>query len=275
MRLAGPALLALALAGCGSATQASLEQASEATSEETSRFESTYRFAGPDNREYEFTYSGAFDYPNERGVMMTGSWAPFLGEGVELREARVLGNVGFTRWVVKGKTHWVKQDPLETSSDPVQVLIPGPGTPTKPTDVLWRVLRASDGSQKLGSEQVRAADTTHYRAQVDLTKLVEQLPPAERPEPDVQRSWGERFVPVDLWIDDDSRLRRIEIARRGSGNDETAKQTFTVELFDYGVDVEVQPPPADETISQAEFDKIVGPMGLEMTEAGEGEETGP
>jgi hypothetical protein len=271
MRLAGVALFAVVLGACGGASKASLERSADATGEETSRVEITSRFADRE-RHYVFNAAGAFDYPNERGVMTTSSTVPFYGKGVELREFRLLDNVGYTRWVVRGKTYWLKQDPVEKSGDPADVLIPSPGTPTKPTDVLSRVLLASVENQELGKEDIRGTETTHHRARVDLTKLVKQLPPAERPEADLQRFWGERFVPVDLWIDGESRLRRITIARRGVGNNDTAEQTMTVDLFDYGVDVVVQPPPADETISQGAFDEIVGPVletGEPESDAGE------
>ena len=261
-------LTAVALGGCGGATGASLENAADATGEETSAVALAYRYKDAD-REYEFKSNGVFDYPNERGVMTTSSSLPFFGKGVDLREVRLLGNVAYMRWEVKAKTYWLTQDPVEKSGDPAEVLIPGPGTPTKPTDVLSRVLLASDENDEVGKDEIRGTETTHYRARVDLTKLVEQLPPSGRPEGDVQTLWGERYVPVDLWIDDESRLRRITMTRPGFGNDSDAELRIAVDLFDYGVDANVEAPPKDERISQEEFDRIVGPVIEATSDAGE------
>jgi hypothetical protein len=269
MRLVVAASLVIVLAGCGGATGASLEDAADATGEETSGVELAYRFKDGE-REYEFKSNGVFDYPNERGVMTTSSSVPFFGKDVDLREVRLLGNVGYMRWEVKGKTYWLRQEPVEKGGDPAEVLIPGPGTPTKPTEVLSRVLLASDENDEVGKEEIRGTDTTHYRARVDLTKLVKQLPPNERPDEDVEMLWGGRYVPVDLWIDDESRLRRITMTRPGVGEDEAAELRIAVDLFDYGIDVNVEAPPRDDTISQDEFVRIIGPVIEATSDAGEG-----
>jgi hypothetical protein len=111
---------------------------------------------------------------------------------------------------------------------------------------------------------------------VDLRKLVKQLPAAERSEEDVVRRWDSRFVPVEIWIDDESRLRRITIEQREHEEDANPATTTTVELFDYGVEVDVQPPPSEELISEEQFDKLTGSMGLEAGEAsGKGEPVSP
>jgi hypothetical protein len=262
MRLAGVGLIALALAGCGSGTASSLEDAAEATGAETSRVEIVYRAAATKTKtekEYVFRSTGLFDYPSGRAVMTTSDPVPFYGEGVELREIRVIGRTAYWRWVVKGKAYWMKQDPIEKSGDPAELLIPGPGTPTKPTDVLSRVLLASDANEKLGTEDVRGEETTHYRAQVNLRELVKQVPASERPPDELARQWGGPVVPVDIWIDGDSRLRKIVITRpaNNESDPDTPALTTTVELYDYGVAVDVQPPEG-ELLSDEEFNELTG-----------------
>jgi hypothetical protein len=257
MRLAGAVLLAAVLTGCGGATGSSLEDAADATAADTSRFAMTYHFAArPGEEEAAFSVEGAFDYPNERGVMTVSDEFPFLEEGMSLKEFRLLGRTGYTRWIVKGKTYWVKEHEPETSGDPIEQLIPFPGTSTKPTDVLTRVLETSEQNEVLGQEDVRGAETTHYRARVSVAKLIEQLPEVDRPKGDFAESWGGPFVPVDLWIDDDSRLRRIAIHQREDAEHGNPAMTLTANLYDYGVEVDVEPPPPDETISQDEFNKL-------------------
>jgi hypothetical protein len=279
MRLAVIAAFAAVLVGCGSATGSSLEDAADATAAETSRFEYRFSFgATKEHKEVEINAAGVFDYPNERGIMKVGGWSGFFGDDVLLKELRLIGRTGYLQWVVKGKTYWMKEeDEVETGNDPTELLIPFPGSPTKPTDVLTRVLLASDENEEVGTEEVRGAETTHYRARVDLKKLVKQLPAAERPEGDVVQLWGSRFVPVEIWIDDESRLRRITIEQREHEEDGNPAMTTTVELFDYGVEVDVQPP-TEDLISQEQFDKLTAgsSMGLEAGEAsGKGELVAP
>jgi hypothetical protein len=278
MRFAVIVAFAAVLAGCGSATTSSLEDAADATAADTSRFDYRFSFgATKEHKEGELRTAGVFDYPNERGIMKVGDWSAFFGDDVLLKELRLIGRTGYVQWVVKGKTYWVKEEQVERSNDPSELLIPFPGSPTKPTDVLTRVLLASDENEEVGTEEVRGAETRHFRAHVDLKKLVEQLPAAERPEGDVARLWGSSFVPVEIWIDDESRLRRITIEQREHEEDGNPAMTTTVELFDYGVEVDVQPP-TEDLISEEQFDKLTAgsSMGLEMGEpSGKGEPVSP
>jgi hypothetical protein len=274
IRLAGVALIALALAGCGSASESSLEDAAEATGAETSRVEIVHR-TGPaeGEKEYVFKSSGLFDYPGERAVLTTSDPVPFYGADVKLMEARLIGRAVYWRWVVKGETYWVKQDPAEKSGDPAEFLIPGPGTPTKPTDVLTRVLLASEGNEKIGTEDVRGEATTHYRARVNLNELVKQMPESERLPEELRKQFGGPVVPVDLWIDGESRLRKIVISRpaRTEGSVHGPGWTTTVELYDYGVEVDVQPPEG-ELISDEEFNELTGDsVTLTHEDSGEAE----
>lgn len=254
-----------ALAGCGGSA-ASLDDAADATSAETARFALDYRVTGgPKEGEYTTQAAGEFDFPGEKATMTIHSDVPFFGEDVSWEEFRLIGTTGYMRWLVKGTTYWVKSDQSDTGDDPTALLVPLPGSPTKPTDVLARVLLASDENDELGEEEIRGTKTTHYRARVDVRKLMKQLGREDRPEGDAVELWGSRFIPVELWIDDDSRLRRITTEHDRGG----ARETMAVDLYEYGIDVDVQPPPADETISEDELDKILGNR-IEL-KTGEGE----
>jgi hypothetical protein len=251
MRLVALVGLALALAGCGGASEATLDAAAEATAGDTSRFEMTIRYSGPSAESAgELMASGAFDYPNELAAMTVSGPFPFLGGSVALKEVRLIGRTTYMRWVIEDKQYWIKDEAAENSSDPNEQLIPFPGSPTKPTDVLERVLAASEDIAVVGTEDVRGVETTHYRARVDLRKL----PSSERPEDKLELPGG-RFVPVELWIDDESRLRRITIARGANQGGETT----AVELFDYGVQIDVEPVAEEKLTPKEEFDKLIDP----------------
>jgi hypothetical protein len=275
MRLAVVALFGLALAGCGSGMGSSLDEAAEATGAETSRVDLVYRVEDTETeKEFVFKSTGLFDYPGGRGVMTTSDPLPFFGEDFQLREIRLIGQTAYWRWALKGKTYWMKQSPLRKSGDPTELLIPGPGTPTKPTDVLTRVLMASEGNEELGKEDIRGEETTHYRARVNLEELVKQVPANERPPDELMQQFGGPVIPVDVWIDGESRLRKIVISRPKIAEDDFSGPvlTRTVELYDYGVEVDVQPPEG-ELISEEEFMELTGDS-VTVT-VGEGEEKKP
>lgn len=85
------------------------------------------------------------------------------------------------------------------------------------------------------------------------------------------------MIPVDLWIDGESRLRKIVITRpatNGTDDPDAPVATMTVELYDYGVDVDVQPPEG-ELISEEELDQLTDGFGLVTEEGGEAEACEP
>lgn len=115
---------------------------------------------------------------------------------------------------------------------------------------------------EVGRERVRDADTVHYRAEVDLTKLPAPSPSASD-SPDtgqlLRQLLGDEPLPVDVWVDDQQRIRRLTLvlplgglaaATTGSSSQGAgqpgATSTATTEFYDFGVAVDVQPPPADE-----------------------------
>ena len=124
-----------------------------------------------------------------------------------------------------------------------------------PTGSLNFLRGVSDDVKEVGKEDVRGTETTHYTATVDLTKAAEQAPPDVRD--DVQQAaqqLGTSRLPVDAWIDEDGRLRRerfsIDLSKvqtpGGGGGVPGGTLTTTVELFDFGVDVEVSEPPPEQ-----------------------------
>ena len=121
-----------------------------------------------------------------------------------------------------------------------------------PRDLLDLLRATSGGLDRIGTEAVRGVETTHYRAALDPERLVELVGKdagvglvggiLEL----IARS-GLEEVPVDVWVDDDSLLRRLEATvtvESGIVGASTAK--LAVELFDHGRPVEVTPPPASE-----------------------------
>jgi len=108
----------------------------------------------------------------------------------------------------------------------------------------------------MGREQIRGVDTTHLHATVKLRDALDSASGVERDR--LQRAidqLGEQAsalldseMPVDVFVDDNGMVREVAFdfsVPDGSGST-ASKATLTVDLFDLGTDVEINPPAADQ-----------------------------
>lgn len=106
-----------------------------------------------------------------------------------------------------------------------------------------------DSIERVGEEEVRGSATTHYRATLDLRKA------AREAEAITDRVAFERFLDslgtsqldVDLWVDDDGRLRRYRYDQALPPEAGGGQAAIALEYFDYGSDVDVRIPSVEET----------------------------
>jgi hypothetical protein len=108
--------------------------------------------------------------------------------------------------------------------------------------------------EEVGTETVRDAETTHYRFVTDLAALAENGPEELRPSYEqLMQLTGAEEIPTQVWIDGDDLVRRIvtdfEIDQQG----QQVTQQSTIEYFDFGVEVDVQSPPASDTVDITEL----------------------
>jgi hypothetical protein len=106
----------------------------------------------------------------------------------------------------------------------------------------------------VGTDTVRDAETTHYRFVTDLSALAENGPEELRPSYEqLMQITGAEEIPTEVWIDEDDLVRRIvtdfEIEQQG----QRVVQQSTIEYFDFGVEVDVQPPPEKDTVDITEL----------------------
>ena len=115
------------------------------------------------------------------------------------------------------------------------------------------VLRDVADVTEVGRETLEGVETTHYSGELDLRATLE----ASGVDPAMLEGAAgvdlDQPVPVDVWIDEDGLVRRYETSMEVSGT----TTTTTFEVLEYGVDVEITAPPADETVA---FDQLV-PQG--------------
>ena len=123
---------------------------------------------------------------------------------------RLSGVAGLLSGLTSGGKDWLRVD-LAADSDVLdEYLDLGGGDPKR----LLETLEAAGAFEPVGSEEVRGVETTRYRGTVASSR-------------------------VDVWIGADELVRRVTV-RDGDGTN------VELELFDFGADVEIEPPPDDE-----------------------------
>lgn len=116
-------------------------------------------------------------------------------------------------------------------------------SPTATPLQTFEQLRNAGEVEEVGKELVRGTPTTHLRAVVDLSESVPERPGAAR----IRQAL--RAVEVDVWLDDDDRIRRhrttLDLAG-AAGVGTTMGLTTTIETFDFGKAASIEVPPADQ-----------------------------
>ena len=107
--------------------------------------------------------------------------------------------------------------------------------------------------QNLGEETVGGQPATHYRASIDYTKVLDKLPDATDEMRDALGKLG--TVPADVWIDGQDRVVKMHLTIDGGAFGGAGTAEMTMELSDFGVPVDVQAPPADQTV---DFSELLG-----------------
>ena len=148
---------------------------------------------------------------------------------VEARQARPdLPNADWAfEGIFIGRTIYLKSPGFFPSQDKPWVKIEDPvgagvfdGEFPDPSQAL-RILRAAGDFELVGQEQVRDVQTTRYRGKIDTDT---ELAPVGSV--------------VDAWVDADGYLRRL---RFHDGAD-----SATIDFYDFGADIDIQPPPSTE-----------------------------
>jgi hypothetical protein len=157
----------------------------------------------------------------------------------------------FARRLPGGKS-WMKVDLRKPTQqfgvDPSQIS-------NDPAKALDRLRAVSGRVERLGTETVRGARTTHYRATVDLRRYPRLVPPARREAASrgVEKLialTGQSRVPQDVWIDAQRHIRRFAVKLSFHlatlpGRPEVAMK-LDEQLYAFGTPVQVRVPAGDE-----------------------------
>ncbi|MFF0743084.1 hypothetical protein ACFYVL_22075 [Streptomyces sp. NPDC004111] len=145
---------------------------------------------------------------------------------------------------VPGKKPWIKMD-LRKLGAQTGGTNPSAGDPAANTAFARGVM--DKDVHKVGTEKIGDANTTHYKVKVDVAKL--------KGGAELRKVVGPT-LPMDLWIDDQGRIRRQQVDMtmtppKGQGADSSTPKKITsrtvFELSDFGTKVTAEAPPAAET----------------------------
>jgi LppX_LprAFG lipoprotein len=111
-----------------------------------------------------------------------------------------------------------------------------------PTDVLT-ALEKTGTVTKVGDETLNGEQATHYHAMVDVSRISARLSSATQV----------KTIPVDVWIGGDGLVRRITESVTAAAAGQTAATSMTTDFSNYGEQVNVQVPSADETLDMTKL----------------------
>ncbi len=212
--------------------------------------------------------AGSFSPPNHAGSMTMRMTLPGGA-------ASALGNSLTLDAVFSGGAFYIKLPPSVTSQIPggkpwlefnlgglarlagipgLSALANESSSLNDPGQYLDYLRAAASGSVKdLGQETVSGVQTTHYHAEIELSKLPDAVPASSRKSvqqlvAQLEQHFKTGNMPVDAWIDGSNRIRRMAITY--SLQVPNTAQTSTVALvMDFG-DYGPQPEPAIPAASQ-------------------------
>jgi hypothetical protein len=227
--LLAAAVVALGAAGCGSAeNDPNLAAAIEKTEAAGSSLFAIEATSVENGKPVPITCSGKADYDRKRLQIA----CDYDGAADEY-EMVAIGSTLYLRGelfgIGRGGSKWVKL------TDDVDSL----GTQFSPQRLLAMLRRASRETRRVGEEDVRGVETVRYRLEVDCEQA------------ELFDCAGST-APVEVWIDDEARVRRIRVEEESSSG--------TIEFYDFGVDAVIEPPPADQV---QDLPEVVGPTKCE------------
>ena len=245
---------------------------------DSARFELEFEFRmGGFDVPLGFSAAGAYDTPAKKAqlTMDLGSFAKLIGgfagalggdapkelddpEKWKL-EMRLDGAVAYMRMpflaseLPSGK-EWVSVDLARAAQmqgrdlGELQSLAQG----SDPREMLDYLRSVAGDVTHVGNEDVRGVPTAHYFAVVDWQKVLQQAA-KQSSQPgllDQFQSFGGSMsnIPVDVWVDENSLLRRMTMDFSMSAGSQEAGGSLRLELFDYGEPVSVDAPAAADVV---------------------------
>ncbi len=257
--LAAPLLLvALVLAACGGSKSSDesgpIAAAVEKTVEQGSERTQTTGTVALTGQTLRFRGEGGFNHATEEGyqeldLTVPGGRVTSVDE-VFIKNAFWLKSPLFDASLPSGK-EWLKVDLAradKTLGFNFKALLG-----QTPDDALELLRRIAKPVTTVGEEEVDGVTTTHYRARIN---------PRTIPAKDkLEQLTAAKYKPIDVWIDDEDLVRQVRLdytAKADPAKPERARTTVTMKLGDFGLTVDVDPPPASSVVDATATAEVGG-----------------
>ena len=265
------ALPLVVLTACGGADTLSIDAVAQAAdktaAQKSAKFDMSMQMTVPGVEEpVRLFATGAVDYVNEaaRVDMDFGELAGAMGQsgGGEMKMSAIFDApmmyMKLPAAAMQGggapPTPWVSIDLTKATGVDLGQLSQ---LSQNPADQLEMLRAASDSVEKRGEKEVRGVQTTHFHAVVNIRKSLDEglknLPEKDREktkralEAIVAQS-GLDTIPVDVFLDDQGVLRRMVMDMEMAVGEasEKLRMVMTMDMFDFGTEVDVTAPPASQ-----------------------------
>jgi hypothetical protein len=149
----------------------------------------------------------------------------------------------------RGKT-WLKADIVEIGKAYGLDLDRLKETKQSDPGTMLAYLRSAQEVEKLGTDLVRRELTTHYHTDVKAETIVRDAPrDQQKAMRNYLRLMGIKTYPVDVWVDRDGVVRKLAIELEYKLPDgEYVKMSLSEEYYDFGVEANIEAPPARSVI---------------------------
>ncbi len=259
-RVIGAILCGLLLAACGgssggsSRSAATVIRAADVTAQAPGyRLAGSGTISGGPTGTIQMSMSGVFDRRDRVGQITTVVQA--AGQRVSVPEVASRFTVYMAAsalpslTTVTGGKPWVKLNMARAIGAGGLSSMP---TATDPSQFVDYLRAVSSKTTRVGTGTVRGAQTTHYRAVVDLDRYPRLVPPNERRAvtgsvKNLEAALGGHTMPLDVWIDGAHLVRRVGIHFGECVSGARFQFNMNVDLFGYGTQPRATIPPADQT----------------------------
>ena len=243
---------------------------------ESARFEATIAMTGAPGSEmpgqFWLQMAGAYDLTKDASSMSIdmsdlarlatesegtesdlGFLAAFLADDIEMV---TIGDQAWIKWGLLTMFTGAGDKWLETTADDTgdmtsDIGIEGALLPTEVLDV-WA--DTPGNVEAFGVETIRGSEATHYRFTFDADELATVTTDAEWAQ--MEEDLGidiVGFVTLDVWVDEDGLLHRYVMDLTDPDDEEVQAVTFTFEIWDHGKDIGIEPPAAEDVITEDEL----------------------
>jgi len=125
---------------------------------------------------------------------------------------------------------------------------------TDPTQFLEYLRASSGGVATVGHESLDGTPTTHYHATLQLSSILDRLPSSDQAaaKTALEKLGNAGAIPVDVWVDTQGRVRRMQLSIGGSGvptgvaGAAAVSGTITIDFTSYGPVPPIVAPPASQ-----------------------------